>query len=89
MFPFSQLQISLGTITAQFILKGLKQTVNDKKFKHLVDRKLDLGKLQSNICNAFDAITKTVNAGVTILTLQGKSVKGLFDAANIVPPPGF
>ena len=89
MFPFSQLEISLGTINAQFILKGLNQTVNDKNFSRLVDYTLDLYTLQLNIGNALDGITATVNAGVTILTLQGKSVKGLFDDANILPPPGF
>ena len=89
MFPFSQLEVSLGTINGQFILKGLNQIVNDKNFSQLVDKTLDLATLQLNIGNAFAGMTATVNAGVTILALQGKSVNGLFDDANILPPPGF
>ena len=87
--PFRQLDTALGGITAQFILKGLNQTVNDKRFSDLVDDTLDLVTLQLNIGNALNGISEIVNAGVAIVTIQGKSVKGLFDAANIVPPPGF
>ena len=49
----------------------------------------DLHKLQSNVDSAVQHINDTITADIEVLKIQGKSVKQLFDDANVPVPPGF
>ena len=55
----------------------------------MVGASFDLHSLRSNISSAVDGITDTIKAGIKILTIQGKSLKTLFDDAHVPVPPGF
>ena len=64
-------------------------SIKTDDFSQMVGHSFDIQSLTLNIDSAVDGLLKTVTAGVKILTLQHKTVKKLFDDANVPVPPGF
>ena len=87
--PRSQLDVSLGTITALKLLGNLQQFINNENFPRTVFAKFDIPALQSTVDSAVHHINDTVKADVEVLRIQGKSVQTLFEDAHVPVPPGF
>lgn len=87
--PCSQYDIIAATSSGQIILKRLNETVNEEDFSKKVDNNLDLNNLRSNISNALDGFNRMLEATIDILGIRKKSVRQLFEKAEVLVPPSF
>ena len=80
--------VTKNSLEAQKNIKGLKKLINNKD-KSDKASKDQLKQLRKVINAAVNGVNKMVNAGVYILSIQGKSVRELFEDRGEPVPPGF
>jgi hypothetical protein len=78
-----------NTLEAQATINLLERSIRTDTPQQKQDLEKQLVALRTSIGDAVHGIAATVQAGLCILTIQGKTVRELFENANLPVPEGF